>query len=217
MINEEKSETVLDKNISDLYGFGMRISTRARYALRLMVDLVRHYDGSRPVHLRKIAEDNDLSHGYLEQLMISLRNASLVRGLSGRKGGYVLARPAEEITLAEIVEAAIGPINVVDCVTFPENCPQSSECKTRPIWVLINHAVRDVLCSYTLAQISEDKWVDKMYKKFSSILGDPEAALQGFSRAHGGNKMTGVCGRPAFSPEPKKKKTRATKSKKSTK
>lgn len=150
----------------------MRISTRARYALRLMVDLVRRYDGSHPVHLRQIAEENDLSHGYLEQLMISLRNASLVRGLSGRKGGYVLARPPEEIKLTEIIEAAIGPINVVDCVLCPENCDWSPDCKTRPIWVMINARIKEVLNRYSLADMAADNWLVRITEELAPSAGE---------------------------------------------
>lgn len=166
----------------------MRMSTRARYALRLMVDLVRHYDGSQPVHLRQIAEDNDLSHGYLEQLMISLRNASLVRGVSGRKGGYVLARPAEEIKLTEIVEAAIGPINVVDCVLYPENCWRSPDCESRPLWVMINAQIKDVLNRYSLAQMAKDNWLAKINKELAPLAGElahPKKVIRKRARAQG--------------------------------
>jgi|GEM_PF-166641 len=150
----------------------MRISTRARYALRLMVDLVRRYDGSHPVHLRQIAEENDLSHGYLEQLMISLRNASLVRGLSGRKGGYVLARPPEEIKLTEIVEATVGPISVLDCVLCPENCDRSPDCKTRPIWVMINTRIKEVLNRYSLADMADDNWLVRITEELAPSAGE---------------------------------------------
>jgi len=166
----------------------MRISTRARYALRLMVDLVRQYDGSQPVHLRQIAEDNDLSHGYLEQLMISLRNASLVRGLSGRKGGYILARPAEEIRLTEIVEAAIGPINVVDCVLYPENCWRSPDCESRPLWVMINAQIKKTLDRYSLAQMAKDNWLDKITKELAPLAGElayPKKVIRKRARVQG--------------------------------
>jgi Rrf2 family protein len=195
-----------------------------------MVDLVRHFDGSAPVHLRKIAEDNDLSHGYLEQLMISLRNASLVRGLSGRKGGYVLARPAEDITLTEIVEAAIGPINVVDCVSFPENCGIYTECKTRPIWVMINHAVREVLDSYTLAQMADDRWLETMSLRLEEVTGvrpvQPSPTRAGAQPSRRSSEPVtaarGVgstpCGRPMpVEPAPRKKTRNTPRSKKSSK
>jgi len=149
----------------------MRISTRARYALRLMIDIARHSGGERPVHLRQIAEWNDLSHGYLEQLMISLRNASLVRGLSGRKGGYILARPAEKIKLTEIVEAVIGPINLAECVLHPDNCPRSPICESRPIWVMLNVQIKNTLDRFTLADIADDKWLQKANKELVSIGG----------------------------------------------
>ncbi len=163
-----------------------------------MVDLVRHYDGSRPVHLRQIAEDNDLSHGYLEQLMISLRNASLVRGLSGRKGGYVLARPAEDIKLTEIVEAAIGPINVVDCVLYPENCTRAEDCESRPIWVMINEAIKGVLNRYTLAQMADAKWHAKVTKDLAPLAGDlayPKKVMRRRGRtAAVTTALSGACG-----------------------
>jgi len=207
----------------------MRISTRARYALRLMVDLVRHYDGSGPVHLRQIAEDNDLSHGYLEQLMISLRNASLVRGVSGRKGGYVLARPAAEVRLIEIVEAVIGPINIVECVQYPENCGRSPDCDSRPIWVMINCMVKDVLDRYTLAQMADDNWLEKITadllpmagklarpKKISRAKGQVSCKLSG-ARISSRKRAGSACGWPPADKPPTPKKTTRRKAKKTKK
>lgn len=183
-----------------------------------MVDLVRHYDGSQPVQLRKIAEDNDLSHGYLEQLMISLRNASLVRGLSGRKGGYVLARPAEEIKLIEIIEAVIGSINIVECVQFPENCARSAECESRPIWVMINCSIKDVLGRYTLAQMADDEWLDRITAELLPVAGKlarPKKPRRGRGRtscdlsrrAKSSTKLAGsACGWPPLDKPPARKK-----------
>ena len=150
----------------------MKISTRARYSLRLMVGLARSYDGSHPVHLRQIAKENDLSRGYLEQLMIPLRNASLVRGLSGRNGGYMLARPPEQIKPIEIVEAAVGPISVLDCVPCPENCDRSPDCKTRPIWVMINTRIKEVLNRYSLADMAADNWLVRITEELAPVAGE---------------------------------------------
>jgi len=180
----------------------MRISTRARYALRLMIDIARHSGGERPVHLRQIAEWNDLSHGYLEQLMISLRNASLVRGLSGRKGGYILARPAEKIKLTEIVEAAIGPINLAECVLHPDNCPRSSICESRPIWVMINVQIKNTLDRFTLADIADDKWLKRANKELVSIggiLATPKKSAHSRRKAAAKSKSAGTFSLPCGS------------------
>ncbi|MFC2171927.1 RrF2 family transcriptional regulator, partial [Acidobacteriota bacterium] len=116
----------------------MKISTRARYALRVMIYISQLSNGRRPVDLRQIAKLSELPRGYLEQLMIALRKAKLVRGVSGRKGGYMLASKAADITLTDIVEAAIDPICLTGCITTPDACDRSPFCETRPIWVLIN-------------------------------------------------------------------------------
>jgi len=166
----------------------MKISTRARYGLRLMVDIARQYDGLHPVQLRQVAEGNNLSLGYLEQLMISLRNASLVRGLSGRKGGYILARPADQIRITEIVEATIGPINLADCVRNPKNCPRSPVCESRPIWALLNTMILDVLGRYTLADMTDARWLERINRELPSSLlvyggkSSPTAPVCGSSR-----------------------------------
>ena len=170
--NMQRGRFALDEYFTYVYySIRMKISTRARYALRLMVDIARKYDGLHPVNLRRVAEGNDLSFGYLEQLMISLRNASLVRGLSGRKGGYILARPAEQIRLIEIVEAVIGPINLAVCVLNPENCWRSPICESRPIWVMLNTMIREVLDRYTLADMAEERWLERIIREF------PKAAV----------------------------------------
>ena len=147
-----------------------------------MSDLARKTDGATPIHLRQIAEGNDLSHGYLEQLMISLRNASLVRGLSGRKGGYILARPAEQIKIREIVEAVIGPINLADCVLHPQNCERSPICETRPIWVLLNHNILEVLGQYSLADIADKDWIKVMAVELAKLTGDPLYSRKDFKK-----------------------------------
>ena len=97
----------------------MRLSTRGRYGTRLMVDLAQHYaDG--PVSLAEIAKRQDLSAKYLEQLIILLKGAGLIRSVRGRRGGYMLARRPEEISVGEIVETLEGKLSLVDCVLEPE-------------------------------------------------------------------------------------------------
>ena len=140
----------------------MRLSTRGRYGTRLMVDLAQHYaDG--PIPLAKIAKRQDLSAKYLEQLIILLKGAGLIRSVRGRRGGYMLARRPEDISVGEIVETLEGKLSVVDCVLEPELCYRSIECPTRDIWVGITDILKKQLFSLNLDYIiKKDASVDDM-------------------------------------------------------
>ena len=135
----------------------MKISTRARYSIRLMIYLADHHDEERPIGLKEIAENQGLSMRYLEQLVVPLKNASLIKSVFGKHGGYVLAREAGEIRIGEVVEAAIGPINLMDCLAPDTSCPFKGLCGSRRMWGLINTRITDVLYDYTLDDLSEKK------------------------------------------------------------
>ena len=124
----------------------MKLSTRARYALRMMVELTRltnEIDDS--ISLARIAEVTRISRRYLEQLAIVLKNGSLIRGKTGKGGGYRLARPADQITAGQIIEASIGQINIVDCVMDPESCSMVDDCGCRSVYCDINSRIADAL------------------------------------------------------------------------
>ena len=135
----------------------MRISTRGRYALRMMVDLADHQDANTPVTLGDLAERQSISRRYLEQLATGLRNARLVVTTQGRGGGYMLKRAPAEISAAEILEAAIGPTNVVPCVAAPELCPQADTCPSRKMWVRLNESIHGILKDVSLADLREGR------------------------------------------------------------
>jgi Rrf2 family protein len=132
----------------------MKLSTRARYALQAMLAIARMTDGDRPISLGKVAERTRLSRRYLDQLTVSLKNASLLRSVGGRSGGYLLARKSTEIRIKHIVEAAIGPISIVDCVGHPESCLKSELCECRTLYSLINKRITDALDEFTLADLA---------------------------------------------------------------
>ena len=127
-----------------------------------MLDISRHSGDDKPVHLSEIARRNKLSRGYLEQLVISLKNARLIRGFSGRSGGYLLRKPPEQITLLEIFEATTGPINLVECVRHPEECLRSEYCECRILWELLTHRITRVLADYSLKDLSEKDGIRRM-------------------------------------------------------
>lgn len=130
----------------------MRISTRGRYGTRLMVDLAQHY-AHGPIPLADIAKRQDLSAKYLEQLIILLKGAGLIRSVRGRSGGYMLAREPGKISVGEIVETLEGKLAVVDCVLEPDLCYRAIECPTRDIWVGMTDLMKKQLFSLSLKDI----------------------------------------------------------------
>lgn len=137
----------------------MRLTTRARYALRMMLDVARNGGEQRPVSLASVSERTGISRGYLEQLVLGLRNARLVRGVAGRYGGYRLADRPSNITVGQIIEATIGPIFLVDCVEDRTTCDRADYCECRVVYTLINERIAEVLREYTLAHLLDPSWI----------------------------------------------------------
>lgn len=133
----------------------MKISTKGRYGLRAMMDLATHGGNGTPVFLSDIAKRQAISDKYLEQIFAHLHRAGLVKTVRGRKGGYLLTRPAIDITLKEITAILEGPCILVDCVAEPEACSRSAKCATRDIWTLLGQKMDDFLASFTLAQLAD--------------------------------------------------------------
>ena len=110
------------------------ISTKGRYALRVMIDLAEHY-GDAFTPLKDVAERQDISKKYLEIIIKSLVSAKFVTGSSGKGGGYKLCRKPEEYSVGEIIEATEGPLVGVACLAEGASiCPRSKTCKTLPLW-----------------------------------------------------------------------------------
>lgn len=135
----------------------------------MMVEMARLLQTERLVQLKRIAKITGLSANYLGQLAISLRDNGLLIGVSGKKGGYKLARPAEKITIREIIRAVQGPIFATDCVAHSDLCLNAEFCETRTIWALISHKVQEVLDEYTLADVIDRSWMAEIEKKNPDI------------------------------------------------
>ena len=136
----------------------MHVPTRGRYSLRLMLEIARLGDAEAPASLAEIAAWTGISRRYLEQLVIPLRRAGLVKGRSGRAGGYCLARDPAEITVGDIIAAARGPVSLVRCVDDEGACARSGGCECRLMWMLLTLGVRDVLDECTLADLGDPGW-----------------------------------------------------------
>jgi Rrf2 family iron-sulfur cluster assembly transcriptional regulator len=118
-----------------------------------MVDIAKR-PGTDPVSMGHVAENTKISKRYLDQVAIGLKNSSLIRSMRGRGGGYQLSRPADEISVGQIIEAAIGPINVVECVRRPGTCLMSECCECRWVYERINSEITKLLNGMSLAELA---------------------------------------------------------------
>src|SRR5512140_2564507 len=118
----------------------MKISTRTRYGVRAMFEVAMEY-GKGPLQTRTIAEREDISNKYLEQLIAVLKSAGLIRSIRGPKGGYVLVNPPGKVRLLEIFVALEGPIEPVECLEHETYCPRCATCVTRGVWMEIQKSV----------------------------------------------------------------------------
>ena len=123
----------------------------------MMQNIARQTKNGSVVSLSEVANQTKMSRRYLEQLAIDLKKASLIKGAAGKRGGYVLSRSAEEIFMDEIVESAIGPINIVKCVNQPDECMFAELCECRSVYDLINRKVTGVLSNISLADLADNK------------------------------------------------------------
>jgi Rrf2 family iron-sulfur cluster assembly transcriptional regulator len=135
----------------------VRVSTRGDYASRALLSLALRTDGGEPTSVRDIAERTGLPQPYLEQILLALKGAGLVRSKRGVGGGYVLARPPAEITLGQIVSAVDGPIVVGDFGQPHENgaCEHEGQCVLLEVWAEVGGHMREHLDSFTLADMVE--------------------------------------------------------------
>lgn len=131
----------------------MRMSTKAQYAVRAMVNLNLHSDGS-PVSLRDISTRESISLTYLEQLFVKLRRGEIVKSVRGPGGGYVLARPAGQIQVDEIIDSVEESLVPVSCMDSKNGCVCDDQCVTHNVWHGLGEKIRDFLASITLEELT---------------------------------------------------------------
>ena len=136
----------------------LMISTRGRYGLRSLADMVINAQ-DHPIPLREIAERQGISESYLEQVFAILRKAGLINAVRGSYGGYILARPAGEITVGEILQALEGPLVPVDCVKEDGaiHCDRKESCPTQSFWGRLAGKIGEVLSTTTLQDLTDPK------------------------------------------------------------
>lgn len=135
----------------------MKISTRGRYALRLMLDLTMS-DTGEYVTIKSVAERQEISDKYLEQIVTVLSRAGFVKSTRGVQGGYKLTRPADSYTVGDILRLIEGSLAPVACMEDePNQCPRCTKCVTIDVWKQIDDAVNSVVDSITLADLMENQ------------------------------------------------------------
>ena len=133
----------------------MMISTKGRYALRVMIDIAENqHDGYLP--LREIAARQEISEKYLEAIVKSLVKAQYLTGLRGKAGGYRLTRPPQEYTVGSILRLTEGSLAPVACLgDNPPDCPRMADCRTLPMWRELNTMIQNYFDGITLADLAK--------------------------------------------------------------
>jgi Rrf2 family transcriptional regulator, cysteine metabolism repressor len=136
----------------------MKLSTKGRYGLRAMVDLAVHYSEGQ-ITLCSIAQRQNVSESYLEQLLTTLKKAGLVNSSRGHQGGYILAKTPKEITVAMIMDILEGSLSPVHCIDDfpPTQCKRFNTCVTKNVWKKVRDNIYDVLDSITLKELADEQ------------------------------------------------------------
>ena len=134
------------------------ISTKGRYALRVMIDLAQH-EGKGNIPLKDISERQDISKKYLEAIVRELVGAGMIKGVSGKGGGYCLCRKPKEYTIGEIVELMEGSLSPVACLAYKSyECPREDKCDTLPLWKEFDKLTRDFFYGKRLTDLIGGKY-----------------------------------------------------------
>ena len=132
----------------------IRLSTKGRYGTRLMISLAQYYqNGKESIILKKISDEEDISIRYLEQIIIPLKIARLVKSIRGAGGGYILARKPSDIKLGEILLALEGSCCLVECVDDEDYCDKIQKCATYDVWKNASFLLKDYFDSTTLQDL----------------------------------------------------------------
>ena len=133
----------------------MKLSTRGRYGIHVMYDLALNAEKG-PQSIKAISERGDMPDAYLEQLIAVLKREGLVTSTRGALGGYMLSRPANEITVGDVLRALEGGLSLVDCLDGEESCGKSCACPSRIVWMKLRDGMNAIVDGITLQDMVED-------------------------------------------------------------
>ena len=129
----------------------MKISTKGRYALVVMLNLARNYNDDKYITLTTISEEENISLKYLEKIMNSLKKSDFFISTTGSNGGYKLKRKPEDYTIGEIIRASEENLDVVECLASEDTCPKRGKCKSYVMWKELNDDINKLLDSKRLS------------------------------------------------------------------
>jgi Rrf2 family transcriptional regulator, cysteine metabolism repressor len=145
----------------------MRMSTKGHHAIRIVVFLAN--SPGRPITKHEIGASENISPGYIQQLMGRLTSAGLVQSHRGKEGGFSLAQPAEEITVRQVLQVTEGPFELSPCVAHPEICTRTDTCPANPLWTQVTAMVNDLFDRTTVADLAQT-----LQEKVESAASSPE-------------------------------------------
>lgn len=135
----------------------MKLSTRGQYGLKAMFVLAEEYGTQEPVSLSEIAKRQHIPENYLEQLVRELRKAGLINSIRGPKGGYLLSRAPESISVGEILRTVEGDLAPTDCAGHKGACQNEQDCATHQVWVKLYEGINDVVDGMSLSDMLNNK------------------------------------------------------------
>ncbi|RLB61731.1 MAG: hypothetical protein DRI90_10720 [Deltaproteobacteria bacterium] len=150
-------------------GSTVKATTRTSQCIGFLIQLARATNESDPVSLAQVSLHTGISRRYLEQLAILLKNAGLIRGVAGRGGGYLLARSPDTITIHDIVTAASGPVSFAGCIADSLGCMSADFCQCRPLWMLIDHEIEQVLNAHVLEDLVDRSRLTELQARARSL------------------------------------------------
>ena len=133
----------------------MKISAKARYGLRILLDVALHETHARPRTIKEIADAQGISEKFISRIVVPLRERGMIKSERGKLGGFRLAQAPSDITLLAVIETLQGPVSLVDCVADKAGCVRSGTCVARSVWTEVNTAVRAALRGMTLETVLE--------------------------------------------------------------
>lgn len=138
-------------------GEKMKMSTKGRYGLRALIDLAQ-YSETEPVPITSIAYRQGISERYLEQLMSKLKKAGIIKSIRGANGGYVLAKPTDEISVGEVLRALEGNLEIVECsgIQSEDGCQSACNCVSKNVWKKINDSVNQAVDVIMLDELVDE-------------------------------------------------------------
>ncbi|MDT8389884.1 MAG: Rrf2 family transcriptional regulator [Lentisphaeria bacterium] len=132
----------------------MKLSTKSRYGLRILTQIVVDTEDGTPVGGKEVARRQRISTAYMEQILIPLRNVGMITAVRGRNGGYLLNRDPEEITLLDVLEVFEGKLELVDGATC-DHCDNMATCPTKDVWRRLSRVLQEESKSITLADLAK--------------------------------------------------------------